>query len=68
MTSPGWVACHCVTGLGWPGCPLQHSCLELWVIWHCEQGGDSLGCLQECLALRNLGGGRCRENRRDGRA
>lgn len=21
MTSPGWMAHHCVTGLGWPGCP-----------------------------------------------
>lgn len=22
MTSPGWMAHHCATGLGWPGCPL----------------------------------------------
>lgn len=22
MTSPGWMAHHCVTGLGWPGCLL----------------------------------------------
>ena len=29
---PCWVVHHCVTGLGWPGCPVQPSCSELWVI------------------------------------
>lgn len=68
MSPPGWVA-HCrVTGLGWPGCPLQHSCSELRVIRDLELGGDSLGCLQECPALRKLGEGQPREKTRDGRA